>query len=97
MGRTPYEVVLRLFILAEDNWPRLDAAYYQVNMMALPLDRFLNCVYAWYVDRQDAKGYEEFTAWLTAPIPGETRRVSETSAEEEGSSFMDAMQTLRVK
>jgi len=83
--------------LAEDNWPRLDAAYYQVNLMALPLDRFLNCVYAWYVERQqDAKGFEEFEAWLTAPLPGEKRRVSETVAEEEGVAFMAAMQTLKV-
>lgn len=97
MGEAPYQVVVRLYAYADYYWPELSARYYQINLLDLPLTRFLTLVFAWLHEVWPPEKWEMFVADLEAPIPGTERKVSDTSAEEEGASFMNAMSALRTK
>lgn len=93
---TPYQVVLRLYSLAEDYWSYLDSHYYQINLMAEPVHRFCNLTYGWAKSLIPEDKQDMFEAELNAPIPGSEDRVSDTTLEEEGELFMTAMNQLEV-
>lgn len=95
MVRTPYQVVARLFAIADDYWPHLEARYYQINLVELPMYRFLNLVYAWAYERVETEKIEQFEYELMEPLPGREREIDERTAEIEGAGFMEAMQTLK--
>lgn len=90
----PYRAALRLWTIAGERWAEIDAAYYQVDILTFTIDRLLNCVYAWCIERVDPEKREEWIVALDNPLPGESVRehVSEAAAEMEGSMFMAAMQ-----
>lgn len=96
MDRTPYPAVLRLYAIAEERWAEVEAHYIQIDLLGIGPRRFLNCVYAWCVQRLDPERREEWEMNLTAPLQqvGGTQpveRVTEKVAEVEGAAFMAAM------
>lgn len=95
MVRPPYEVVHRLYALADLRWPEIDAAYPQVNLLELPIYRFLNFVYGWVMDRVPHDQREQFLYELHAPLPGREGEMSDAGIEVEGQQFMDAMNNLQ--
>lgn len=88
-------MIVRLFAYADENWPFLTAHYYQIDLLGVPLTKFLDLVYAWLVSMTDPKKLEMFLADLEAPLPGSETKISDASAEAEGESFMAAMNTLQ--
>ena len=89
----PYQAVLRLIAVAEDNWAEVDAAYPTVDFFRLPLHRFLNFVYAWLVKNATQEQREQIDLELNAPIVtgGKVQPASPMSEEQEGQLFMDLM------
>ena len=88
MVRPPYEAVERLVAYAERYWAEIDgeAASRGADYLALPLDRFLNAIQWWIVQR--VKDPERFKAELDGPLPGRAREVTERDIEADGASFM---------
>lgn len=98
MGWPPYQVVLRLIAVAEDNWPEIDATYPQVDLIRLPLHRLLNFIYGWLVRHANHEQKEELNRQLLAPLVTESGRVQEPTPmteEEEGQMFMATMRQLK--
>lgn len=92
MDRPPYPVVLRLYAIASERWPEIDAAYAEVDLITFPPHRFCNLVYGWCVKWLNEDKREKFDYDLTAPLPGtSTRHVSEATAEAEGAAFLAVM------
>lgn len=90
----PFRVAVRLYAVAITRWAELDAAYITIDLIHLPLDRMLNCVYAWCLERVPEDKSEEWLFQLAAPLPGE--KITDEPADwDEDDSFMTAMQTLR--
>jgi hypothetical protein len=93
VGRPPYQVVYRLYLIAEDRWAEIDGTYAHVNLLRLPIYRFLNCVYTWCIEHLDPSKREEWDTLLLAPLPGREKEVSEVQVEQEGAAFMALMQS----
>lgn len=93
MGRTPYSTVLRLYAIADLRWAEIDGAYAQADIIRYPVHRFLNCIYAWCVDRIDPETREEWDMMLSAPLPGREAKPSPAELEADGASFMALMAT----
>lgn len=97
MGRTPYQAAQRLLAIAQAHWAEIDSAYYQVDLISFPFDRFLNCIYAWVVQRfafdpEGAQKREEFDTMLNAPTDASPATAKyQFSDEEAGASFMTAL------
>ena len=98
MGRPPYRAVIRIFLIAEIRWPEIDAAYPGVDLLRLPVHRFLNYVYSWALQRiaKFASSNEEVEAWIESiynePLPGEVKpRRSPVVEDEQDSGFMSLM------
>jgi hypothetical protein len=88
----PYPAALRLYAIAEERWPEIDAAYYQVNLIEFPCYRFLNCVYTWCLARLDPEKREEWDAMLMAPLdPSKKAKPTDAQIEAEGADFMALM------
>jgi len=89
--RPPYRSALRLYAIGVQRWAEVDAHYYQVDLLTVRIDRYLNFVYAWAIER--AEKPEEWIMHLDDPLPGESpsAHVSEAAAEAEGAMFMAAM------
>jgi hypothetical protein len=92
--RTPYPVVLRLYVLAEDYWEILSAHFYQIDLMKLEPHRLLTLIYGWIKTLISPDDWEMFEMELTSPLPGKEGQPSETEMEQEGDLFMTALQTL---
>lgn len=89
MVRPPYQAVYRLYFIADERWPEIDAAYAQVDLVTLPVDRFLNCIYTWCVERIEPDKRVDWDMQLVAPLEGEeTRPPTEAQIEAEGQDFM---------
>jgi hypothetical protein len=86
-------VILRLYGLADHYWPHLDAHYYQINLLHLPLHRFLNLVYSWLVERIDPEKRDMWEMMLQEPFEGQ--EPNQMTDEEEGLAFMNAMAAIR--
>lgn len=95
VGRTPYEVALRLYAIAAERWAEVDPSYPGVDLLRLPVHRFLNYVYAWCVARIDPEKLEQWHWELNQPLPGRERVITDAQAEEEGQGFMDLMMGMR--
>lgn len=92
MDRTPYPAALRLYAIAEERWPEIDAAYYQRSIIEFSPHRFLNCVYAWCLLHIDLTKREEWEAMLAAPLnPSKKAKPSDAQVEAEGAGFMALM------
>lgn len=94
VGGTPYRVAVRLHAVAVERWAELDAAYITVDLVRLPLDRFLNCVYAWCIERIPEERVEEWVFQLNAPFPWEAEKVMAATTTWEDDGFMEAMGQL---
>jgi hypothetical protein len=96
VGSPPYSEVVRLFAYADYFWPSIRARYYQIDLLEVPLTEFLDLVYAWIRETLSGEDWQKFEIELEAPLPGTTSRTSQTTAEDEGASFMSAMSTLKM-
>jgi hypothetical protein len=94
VGRTPYQVALRLYAIAEERWAEVDAAYPSVDLLRLPIHRFLNYVYAWCLERVEAEKLEQWRWEMNQPLPGREKDVTDAQVEEEGRGFMDLMTAM---
>lgn len=95
MGRTPYQIALRLYAIAAERWAEIDAAYSGVDILRLPIHRFLNYVYAWCVERINPEKLEQWQWELEQPLPGQEKKPTEGQTEDEGQGFMDFMAGMR--
>lgn len=98
MVRPPYEAVVRLLANAERYWPEIDgeAASRGADYFALPVDRFLNAIQWWVVQR--VKDPERFKATLADPFVGRRlKAVTEDDIEADGASFMAFAAAMGVK
>lgn len=91
MDWPPYQVALRLYLIAAERWPEVDAAYPSVDLIRFPPHRFLNFVYAWCLARIEPDKLEEWLYLLNQPLPGQEKKVTDAMAESEGESFMNLM------
>lgn len=87
MVRPPYEVTLRLLYVAAERWVEIDgeAASNGSDLLDLPLDRFLNAIYYWAIQRVDADDRAQFDMQLYEPLPG--REPSPETVKMEMDSF----------
>lgn len=89
---TPYPVTLRLYLIAIEHWPNIDAAYASVDLIRLAPHRFLNCVYAWCTERIAPEKLEEWLFMLGQPLPGQAKKkATPAQVDDEGASFMALM------
>ena len=98
MVRPPYEAVIRLLANAERYWPEIDgeAASRGTDYFGLPLDRFLNAVQWWVVQR--VKDPERFVATLGDPFTGpRLRAVTEDDIRADEASFLAFAGMMGVK
>jgi hypothetical protein len=89
MVRPPYEVTLRLLYIAAERWVEIDgeAASHGADLLSLPLDRFLNAVYYWAIQRVDHDDRTQFDMQLYEPLPG--REPSPETVKMEMDSFAE--------
>jgi hypothetical protein len=73
----PYEVVARLYGIADDEWWAFDGwcAAHGVDPFRLPISRQCNLIYSWCLERIQDR--EKFDTMLSAPIPGVSRNVAD--------------------
>lgn len=91
----PYAVAIRLYGVAAEHWPELDAAFAAVDLIQLPAHRFLNCVRAWCLDRIEPEKREEWLAMLEMPLPWRPdAEPSQETLEREGQDFMNFMASM---
>lgn len=94
MGEAPYQVVARLYAVADDYWPFIVARYYQIDLLEVSLTKFLDLIFAWCREViQDPTEWERFLYELEEPIPGAAP--SDAAVEREGEDFLAAMSTLQ--
>lgn len=91
--RPPYPVALRLYLIAAQRWPEVDAAYASVDLIRFPPHRFLNCVQKWCLDRVEPDKQEEWWYQMNLPLPGREKKASPAQIEDEGEGFMSLMAT----
>lgn len=66
-----FPAAVRLAQTAASNWARIDGAHPGVDLLTLPLRRWLNVVYVWALEHmsdEDARAWEQK---LNDPLPGE--------------------------
>lgn len=90
MVRPPYPAAIRLCGIAADLWDQIDAAYYQIDLLRVPVYRFMGLVYAWAIERVPHDKLDEWKADLAEPLPWQDAD-SESAIESESESFFAAM------
>lgn len=80
---------MRLFGLASEYWPQLEAAYYQIDLLRQRPNRLLNLVYAWAIERLASDKLEQWIADLYEILPWQDIE-SETAINLESESFFAA-------
>jgi hypothetical protein len=88
--RPPYHVVVRLVLIAQERWVEIDgeAALKGVeDLMSLRVDRFLNAIYVWCVQRIEPDDLDRWQFQLNEPFPG--RAVTAEVVEQEMDAFAD--------
>jgi hypothetical protein len=94
VGEAPYEVVVRLYAIADDYWPYIEARYYQIDLMEVSPTKFMNLIYAWCREViHDQMEWERFEMELTEPIFD--TKPSDATVDKEGEDFLAAMSTLQ--
>jgi hypothetical protein len=58
--------------------------------MALPVDRFLNAIYAWCLNRVDQEKVDQWLHQLTLPIPGRVEPVDVEAEMDDFAAFASA-------
>ena len=85
-------MIAGLFNIADEHWPTITARYYQIDLLELPLNKFLDLIFGWCREViGEPTEWEKFLMNLEAPLPGMAKEISETSAEVEGEAFMAVM------
>jgi hypothetical protein len=71
--RPPYPRTVRLASTATSYWARIDGQYtgQGVDLLSLPLSRFLNVVQAWALERMSGEDAEQWLIELDTPLPGD--------------------------
>lgn len=90
MVRPPYPAAVRLCGIAAERWDQIDAAYYQINLLRIPLYRFAGLVYAWAIERVPSDKLSDWKADLNELLPWQDGE-SEAAIEAESDSFFAAM------
>ena len=95
MVRPPYETVVRIVAYAERYWAEIDgeAASRGTDYLSLPIDRFLNAVQWWVLQR--VKDPERFKAELERPVAGQP--VTKEELDADGTSFMAFASAMGLK
>jgi len=91
--RPPYAVVVRLCLIAADNWPLIDGEHPSVDLMRLPPYRFFNVVWAWSLGKVQPEDREEWIRSMNAPLDPKAPPTPEQE-EQEGADFLAAMSAL---
>lgn len=86
--RPPYQAVARLCVNAEHYWARIDgeAVWEGINLLDLPIDRFLNAIETWMIKR--VKDVDRFLYEINKPVAGMGRTATEGQLNEEANAFM---------
>jgi hypothetical protein len=92
-------VTQRLLDLADQHWVTLDGqtAMSGIDLLALPLDRFLNSVYHYATDGGDAAALRRFDTQLWMPPPGVEATRGPWSPEAETSTFQAVKAALGMR
>ena len=77
----------RLLASAEYYWPQIDGASPSLDLLDLPVDRFLNHIYWWLTKDANAEGVQAFNVKLWMPPKGVVAVKGPWSVEEETSAF----------
>ena len=81
MDWSPYRASVRLLDLAAYYWSSIDAHYYQIDVLELPIYRQFNLVHSWLIRNMDEERLEMFESILTEPFDWEKRIPLVTSAQ----------------
>lgn len=75
MVGSPYREAVRLLELAAAYWSEIDAHYYQIDLLDLPIYRQFNLIHTWFWDRvkQDEEKSVMFENMLKEPMEWEKR------------------------
>lgn len=92
VGAAPYQVIAGLFAVADDYWPTITARFYQIDLLELPLTKFLDLIWGWLREVLPGDEFDKFVYQLEAPLPGQEHIVGDASSEAEGAAFMTVMQ-----
>lgn len=87
-------MIAGLFFIAEEHWPSVTARFYQIDLLELPLNKFLDLIWGWMREVIAPEEFDKLIARLEAPLPGQESWVGDASAEVEGEAFMAAMQMM---
>jgi hypothetical protein len=89
----PYQLVARLYAAAIHNWPAVEGSHPNVDLLRLPMHKFLSVIWIWCLERVKPEDQEEWRMMMEAPFPGEAgqARPAPFSEEEEADSFMALM------
>lgn len=105
MDRPPYEAAIRFYWFAEDNWPTLDFAFKEVDLLTVSPARFCNLIHGWVIHliRESAKTSEEargdIEQWeftMSEPLPWQSERKPKTvtlQAERDSFLALDQIET----
>ena len=86
-------MIVSLFGIAEEFWPTITARYYQIDLLEIPLTKFLDLIFAWCRELiPDQQEWEQVLMRIEPPVLGNKEKVSETTADAEGQAFMTVMQ-----
>lgn len=91
VDRPPYQLALRLYVIATEHWALIDAEYASVDLIRFPPHRFLNCVWKWCIDRIPSDKLEEWEWSMNQPLPGREKKKAPAPTEADESGFMDLM------
>ena len=83
MVRPPYQTAARLSATAASNWQGIDGTYSGkgVDILKLPLSRFLSVVFTWCVERLTEEDRMRWLAELEAPLPEQENSAAVRKAE----------------
>jgi hypothetical protein len=67
----------------------IDGGHPEVELLRLPIDRFLNVVHNWFREHIPHDKIEEWEMMLSAPLPGQARaKPTPFTEDEEAEGFM---------
>lgn len=92
MGRPPYAYVERLLAIAERRWREIDgeSARKGIDLLDLRLDRYVNALFTWALERVAAENVEKWLMDLDAPrvtTVARVDRVPQSTIDSEMAAF----------
>jgi hypothetical protein len=90
--RPPYPVTVRLTLIAGERWPEIDGetALKGVDLTRIPLDRYLNAIYVWCLERIEPDKRDQWLFQLAQPIPGREVPVDVEAEMDDFAAFASA-------